>query len=87
MGGLQTLQEETAMTSFTIRYSGRGTKVLRTEIVTAENISSAVAQAKRRVKASQTFREAHVFEDDDFNSNGSPERSGFTITGDESPRL
>lgn len=75
------------MTSFTIRYSGRGTKVLRTEIVTAENISSAIAQARRRVKTSQTFQEARVFEDDDFNSTGSPEGSGLTITGEESPRL
>ncbi|MGH7018745.1 MAG: hypothetical protein ACREEY_02625 [Brevundimonas sp.] len=54
------------MTCFTIRYSGRGTGVLRTEILAVESALSAVTHVKRRLGASQIFRAASVFEDDAF---------------------
>lgn len=64
------------MTSFIVRYSGRGTGVLRTETVAAENTPSAVALVKRRLGASQTFREARVFEDEELRFNVTAGRGG-----------
>ena len=50
------------MTHFTICYSARGTGVLRTERLLADE-QAAIAQVKRRLGASRTFQEARVFED------------------------
>jgi len=74
------------MTRFTIRYSGRGTKVLRTETLTAADMPSAMAQAKRRLKASQTFREARVIEDEDRDATVQLDRREAAVTDDESAR-
>ncbi|MEN5168670.1 hypothetical protein ABE444_03800 [Brevundimonas pondensis] len=74
------------MTSFIVRYSGRGTGVLRTETVAAENTPSAVALVKRRLGASQTFREARVFEDEELRFNVTAGRGG-AVTSEERARL
>ena len=50
------------MTLFTMCYSARGTGVLRTERLLADE-QAAIAQVKRRLGASRTFQEARVFED------------------------
>lgn len=51
------------MTQFTVRYSGRGAGVLRTETVAAHDDHSAMALVKRRLGGSRTFKEAHVFQE------------------------
>lgn len=74
------------MAIFIVQYSGRGTGVLRTETVAAENGSSAIAMVKRRLGASQTFREAHVFEDDELRFNVTAGADGVAVASVESPR-
>jgi len=49
------------MALYTIRYSARGTGVLRTEFVVADEPQGTIAQVKRRLGGSRTFQEASVF--------------------------
>lgn len=72
------------MTSFIVRYSGRGTGVLRTETVAAEDTPSAVALVKRRLGSSRTFQEARVFEDDALRFNVTAGRGGAAVASQES---
>lgn len=50
------------MTDFTVRFSGRGTRVLRTETVVARDLLSVTARVKRRLGASRSFAQADGFE-------------------------
>lgn len=63
------------MTHFTICYSARGTGVLRTERLLADE-QAAIAQVKRRLGASRTFQEARVFEDGELRFKVSSDASG-----------
>jgi len=51
------------MTIYTICFSARGTGVLRTESIVADEAQAAIALVKRRLGASRTFQEARVFEE------------------------
>ncbi|MCO8018793.1 hypothetical protein NI456_07950 [Brevundimonas diminuta] len=76
------------MTLYTVRYSARGTGVLRTESVVADEAQTAIAQVKRRLGASRTFQEARVFEDGELRFNVSTEAGGVaTASGGTSPRF
>lgn len=50
------------MTDFTVRFSSRGTRVLRTETVVARDLLSVTARVKRRLGASRSFAQADGFE-------------------------
>lgn len=76
------------MTLYTVRYSARGTGVLRTESVVAEEAQTAIAQVKRRLGASRTFQEARVFEDGELRFNVSTDAGSVaTAGGGTSPRF
>ncbi|MNS24332.1 hypothetical protein D3C72_561720 [compost metagenome] len=74
------------MTQFIIRYSARGTGVLRTETVAAPDAPTAVAQAKRRLGTSRVFEEARVFEDDELRFNVTAGGDGMTASGRQAAR-
>lgn len=69
------------MALYTVCYSARGTGVLRTESVVAEEAQAAIAQVKRRLGASRTFQEARVFEDGELRFNVSTEARGMATAG------
>ncbi len=69
------------MTLYTVCYSARGTGVLRTESVVAEEAQAAIAQVKRRLGASRTFQEARVFEDGELRFNVSTDTRGVATAG------
>lgn len=71
------------MTLYTVCYSARGTGVLRTESVIADEAQSAIAQVKRRLGASRTFQEARVFEDGELRFNLSSDGQGVATAGGE----
>ena len=68
---------------YTIRYSARGTGVLRTEIVVADEPQGTIAQVKRRLGGSRTFQEASVFEDGELRFNISSDVKGVATAGGE----
>ncbi|WP_292083112.1 MULTISPECIES: hypothetical protein [unclassified Brevundimonas] len=75
------------MALYTVCYSARGTGVLRTETVVADEAQAAVAQVKRRLGGSRTFQEARVFEDGELRFNVSSDARGVAPAGGEiSPR-
>ncbi len=69
------------MAVYTVCYSARGTGVLRTESVVAEEAQAAIAQVKRRLGASRTFQEARVFEDGELRFNVSTDTRGVATAG------
>jgi ABC-type branched-subunit amino acid transport system ATPase component len=69
------------MALYTVCYSARGTGVLRTESVVAEEAQAAIAQVKRRLGASRTFQEARVFEDGELRFNVSTDARGMATAG------
>jgi len=69
------------MALYTVCYSARGTGVLRTESVVAEEAQVAIAQVKRRLGASRTFQEARVFEDGELRFNVSTDTKGVATAG------
>lgn len=71
------------MALYTVCYSARGTGVLRTESVIADEAQSAIAQVKRRLGASRTFQEARVFEDGELRFNLSSDGQGVATAGGE----
>ena len=75
------------MTLYTICFSARGTGVLRTESVVADEAQSAITMVKRRLGASRTFQEAKVFEDGELRFNVSADAKGMaTASGGNGPR-
>lgn len=71
------------MALYTVCYSARGTGVLRTETVVADEAQSAIAQVKRRLGGSRTFQEARVFEDGELRFKVSSDASGVATAGGE----
>lgn len=52
------------MIDYTVRYSGKGTGVLRTEVVAARDELAVQDYVKQRLGGSRAFEEASVFEAD-----------------------
>lgn len=71
------------MTLYTICFSARGTGVLRTESILAEEARSAIALVKLRLGASRTFQEAKVFEDGELVFNVSSDAKAVSTAGCE----
>ena len=70
------------MTVYTICFSARGTGVLRTESIVADE-AQAIALVKRRLGASRTFQEARVFEEGELRFNVSSDANGLATAGGE----
>lgn len=71
------------MTIYTICFSARGTGVLRTESIVADEAQAAIALVKRRLGASRTFQEARVFEEGELRFNVSSDAKGLATAGGE----
>jgi hypothetical protein len=71
------------MTVYTICFSARGTGVLRTESIVADEAQAAIALVKRRLGASRTFQEARVFEEGELRFNVSSDANGLATAGGE----
>lgn len=71
------------MTVYTICFSARGTGVLRTESIVADEAQAAIALVKRRLGASSTFQEARVFEEGELRFNVSSDAKGLATAGCE----
>lgn len=70
------------MTLYTICFSARGTGVLRTESVVADEAQSAITMVKRRLGASRTSQEAKVFEDGELRFNVSADAKGMATASE-----
>ena len=70
------------MTVYTICFSARGTGVLRTESIVADE-AQAIALVKRRLGASRTFQEARVFDEGELRFNVSSDAKGLATAGGE----